>query len=199
MRRWSRVLIVSAVLAVGGCSFTPRLEAEVESFSRLDRSPAPAALAIVPFTGLDGASLEFRRYAERLAAALQARGFTVVPAAAEPAFRMRLGYRVGDGREVVRTVPAPSYRRRGRVVGYRDPFFYPFGGYEVVSWTVFGRHVVLVLVDAASGAEVWRASAFSLGTRASLRDDFDAMVEAALADFPAEVSRRVVVPLAPES
>jgi hypothetical protein len=201
--RW----IAMVALAASACSFTPRLDAQVESFSTLPRSPAPAQIAVVPFTGLDAASLEFQRYRDRLARALETRGFEVVPAAAEPPWRMRLGYRVDDGRQVVETLAPPPYvypRAGGRLGRYADPFGYPFGGYpfggyDVITYTVYGRHVVLVLVDAASGAEVWRASVFNVGRRRTLADVFDAMVEAAFADFPAEVSRRVAVPLAPET
>ena len=202
MGRCVGLWIAVVALATSACSFTPRLDAQVESFSTLARSPAPAEVAVVPFAGLDAASLEFQRYRDRLARALEARGFEVVPAAAEPPWRMRLGYRVDDGRQVVETLAPPPYvhpRAGGRLGRYADPFGYPFGGYDVITYTVYGRHVVLVLVDAASGAEVWRASVFNVGRRRSLADVFDAMVEAAFADFPAEVSRRVAVPLAPET
>jgi len=206
MRRRKWLLIAVVALGVGGCASTPRLTAEVESFSTLADSPAPAEVAIVPFTGVDGDSLEFERYRERLGAALAARGFEVVPVAADPPWRLRLGYRVGDGRQVVDTFGPPPYHRyrpsgrrtaRGYDPFFDDPFF--FGGYDVVTYTVYGRHLVLVLVDAASGAEVWRASAFNVGRRRSLRGAFDGLVAAALADFPAEVSGRVTVTLAPEA
>jgi len=192
-------MVVAALLA-GACSFTPRLTAEVESFSTLERSPAPGEVAIVPFTGIDARSLEFQRYRDRLAPALEARGFAVVPVEAEPPWLMRLGYRVDDGRQVVETIgPPPSYRYphySGRAGRFNDPFFY--GGYDVVTYTVYGRHLVLVLVDAASGREVWRTSAFNVGRRPTLTNVFDAMVEAAFAEFPAEGSRRVTVTLEPE-
>jgi hypothetical protein len=197
------VIVVAALLA-SGCTVTPRLEAEVESFSTLARSPAPAEVAIVPFTGIDAASLAFRRYRDRLEPALAARGFAVVPPAAEPPWLMRLGYRVDDGRQVVETIGPPPFYRYPRYAGragrldapwFDDPFFY--GGYDVVTYTVYGRHLVLVLVDAASGAEVWRTSAFNVGRRPTLTGVFDAMVEAAFADFPEEGSRRVTVTLEP--
>ncbi|MFP4361884.1 MAG: DUF4136 domain-containing protein [Alphaproteobacteria bacterium] len=201
MGQWARRAIVWAALFAGACTVTPRLTAEVESFSTLERSPAPGEVAIVPFTGIDAGSLEFQRYRDRLAPALEARGFEVVPIEAEPPWLMRLGYRVDDGRQVVETIgPPPSYRHpryAGRVGRFDDPFFYD--GYDVVSYTVYGRHLVLVLVDAASGEEVWRTSAFNLGRRPSLTNVFDALVEAAFAGFPAEGSRRVTVTLEPEA
>lgn len=205
MGQWARRAIVVAALLVSGCNVTPRLDAEVESFSTLARSPAPTAVAIVPFTGIDAQSLEFQRYRERLAPALEARGFEVVPLQAEPPWLMRLGYRVDDGRQVVETIGPPPYYRYPRYWGragrfgdpwFDDPFFY--GGYDVVTYTVYGRHLVLVLVDAASGEEVWRTSAFNVGRRPTLTGVFEAMVEAAFADFPMEGSRRVSVTLAPE-
>ena len=203
-RGWLLIAVVAAALA--GCASTPRLTAEVESFSTLTRSPAPAEVAIVPFTGIDGDGLEFERYRERLAEALAARGFEVVAATAKPPWRLRLGWRVGDGRQVVDTLGPPPhhrYRSSGRRTarGY-DPFFadpFLFGGYDVVTYTVYGRHLVLVLVEAASGEEVWRASAFNIGRRRALSGAFDGLVAAALADFPAEGTRRVTVTLEPEA
>jgi hypothetical protein len=205
MRRLGSLVVAFLALAVSGCSFTPRLDAEVESFSALARSPAPAEVAIVPFTGIDADSLEFQSYRDRLVPALTARGFEVVPLEAEPPWLLRLGYRVDDGRQVVETIGPPPYvaspRYRGRAGRLRDPWFYdPFfyGGYDVVTYTVYGRHLVLVLVDAASDDEVWRTSVFNVGRRPTLTTVFDAMVEAAFADFPEAGTRRVVVTLEPE-
>lgn len=187
-----RLLIAGVLLLAGGCTLAPRLAADVETFSALDASPAPAAIAVVPFTGIDGASLEFRRYREVLAAALQARGFEVVAEDAAPRWEMRLGWRVGAGRERVRTFDRPGFRHpryRGGGRGF-DPFF---DGPEVVVDTVYGRHLALVLADRASGEEVWRASVFNLGARPALSPVVDAMIAAAFADFPQEGARRVVV------
>jgi hypothetical protein len=198
-------VVAFLALAVSGCTVTPRLDAEVESFSTLARSPAPAEVAVVPFTGIDAGSLEFQTYRDRLAPALAARGFEVVPVEAEPPWLLRLGYRVDDGRQVVETIGPPPYfaspRYRGRAGRIGDPWFddpWFYGGYDVVTYTVYGRHLVLVLVDAASGDEVWRASAFNVGRRPTLTTVFDAMVEAAFADFPQAGSRRVTVTLEPE-
>jgi len=188
-------------LVLGACSVTPRLEAQVESFATIASSPAPAAVAIVPFGDIDAESLEFRRYRERLAANLERRGFAVVPAAAEPPWRMRLGYRVDEGRQVTRTIGAPyaPYRRHPNLRTFDPRFDGPFwyDRAEVVTYTVYGRHLVLVLVDAARGDEVWHGSVFNVARRPSLVDVFDAMVDAAFVDFPAEGARRVTVRVEP--
>lgn len=197
MRRPARLPLVLVALVASACA--PRLDAQVESFSAIATSPAPAEVAIVPFTGIDAESLEFRRYRERLAAALARRGFEVVPVAAAPPWRMRLGYRVDEGRRITETIGAPyrPYRRHPRL-RTADPFLYDPFWYdrtEVVTYTVYGRHLVLVLVDARTGDEVWRTSVFNVGGRRSLVDVFDAMLAAAFVDFPAEGARRVTVRL----
>ena len=198
-------ILASLLLALlaSACAGTPRLDAQVESFSTIATSPVPAEVAIVPFGGIDPESLEFRRYSERLAANLERRGFAVVPAAAEPPWRMRLGYRVDEGRQITETIGTPyyPYRRYPNLRTY-DPLFYDPFRYdrtEVVTYTVYGRHVVLVLVDARTGEEVWRASVFNVGRRRALVDVFDAMVDAAFVDFPAEGARRVTVKVEPRA
>jgi hypothetical protein len=203
MRAGGILASLLVALLAGACAGTPRLNAQVESLSTLAASPAPAPVAIVPFGAIAAESLEFRRYRERLAAKLERRGFAVVPVAAAPPWRMRLGYRVDEGRRITETLGAPyrPYRRHPRLRSghpvFYDPFWYDRR--EVVTYTVYGRHLVLVLVDAASGAEVWRASVFNVGRRPSLTGVFDALVDAAFADFPQEGVRRVTVRLEPEA
>jgi hypothetical protein len=201
MRAGGILASLLVALLAGACAGTPRLNAQVESFSTIATSPVPAEVAIVPFGGIDPESLEFRRYSERLAANLERRGFAVVPAAAEPPWRMRLGYRVDEGRQITETIGTPydPYRRYPNLRTY-DPLFHDPFRYdrtEVVTYTVYGRHVVLVLVDARTGEEVWRASVFNVGRRRALVDVFDAMVDAAFVDFPAEGARRVTVKVEP--
>jgi hypothetical protein len=201
MRAGGILASLLVALLAGACAGTPRLNAQVESLSTLAASPAPAPVAIVPFGAIAAESLEFRRYRERLAAKLERRGFAVVPVAAAPPWRMRLGYRVDEGRRITETIGTPyyPYRRYPNLRTY-DPLFHDPFRYdrtEVVTYTVYGRHVVLVLVDARTGEEVWRASVFNVGRRRALVDVFDAMVAAAFVDFPAEGARRVTVKVEP--
>jgi len=191
---------IAALLLAGaltGCVGTPTLRAHVETFSTLDSSPAPAAVAIVPFVGVEGDSLEFRTYRDGLAEALEDRGFEVVALEAEPPWLMELGYRVSEGRSVVRSVPGSPYplSSRHRRFGVYDPFF----EYDrLVTYEVYARQLALVLVDAGGGEEVWRASAVSFGQRPTLMTAFEGLVAAALADFPAEGARTLDVRLMPE-
>jgi len=199
---WRLTALWPLLLALAACAGTPTLRAHVESFSTLTASPAPAKVAIVPFTGIDGGSLEYRNYRDRLAGRLEASGFEVVPVEAAPPWRMELGFRVGDGRSVVRSHPFPPSRRlrtgHHRPHPFADPFFHGHGYGRTVTYTVYGRHLVLVLVDAAADEEVWRASVINHGRQPTLAPAFDGLVTAAIATFPEGGRRTLSVALDPE-
>ena len=85
MARFSKALAVplAAALMVAGCATTPT--AEVTRF-HLNQPIPKDTLTVVPATGIDPASLEFRSYAEDVSRQFAALGFPPAPVPAKSAY-----------------------------------------------------------------------------------------------------------------
>jgi hypothetical protein len=197
MRRRS-ILAVLLLLGVAACAGPPRLRAQVEAFSTLAASPAPALVTIVAAPPADAGSLEFQAYAERLEGFLARRGFDVVPPEAEPAWRLGFGFGSDDGNTVVDSYTRPYDRWPGSNLrtsaGYRSGFGWPYET-RLVTRIVYTRFVLLTLTDTASGEEAWRVRVRNVSTCPSFPAIIDGLLAAAFEAFPEAGTRTLDIVL----
>lgn len=187
-----------AVLALAACAGPPRLRAQVEAFSTLTASPAPATVAITALPPVDAGSLEFQVFAERVAGFLERRGFTVVEPAAGPAWRLGFAFRGDDGQTVVDGYTTPYDRWPGsnlRTGGIHPPRYgWPYET-RLVTRIVYTRVVLMTLSDPATGEEAWRVRVRNVSGCPSFAAVIDPLLAAAFEDFPERGTRTLDVVL----
>ncbi len=203
------LLVVSLLAACG-----PRMvTSQVTRFHALPPGFAGESFTILPEQGQVG-SLEFQSYADLVAAQLQARGLTPVPASEKADYVVYLDYGIGPPRTIVGTRPSPFYGSFGYGFGsrrHRDRWGYglgvgfpfgPFGPYETYAVTRYDRWLEVEMLDAGAlragkPVHVFEGRAISEGSSASLPQVMPYLAAALFENFPGMSGQtvRVAVPV----
>ena len=130
MPAWTILLVLLPLIAACGPTI---VRTDVTRFHEFTPSPAPRSFTILPEPGQVG-SLEFQRNAELVAAQLEARGWTPLPADRDAETVVTLRWGVGDPSSRITQDTSPNLGigmgsgYHGRGVGFG--FGFPLGGYE---------------------------------------------------------------------
>ncbi|MGI8932181.1 MAG: DUF4136 domain-containing protein [Sphingomicrobium sp.] len=129
------VMLGASVLGLSACA--TGFPAKV---SRFQAMPAPQgqSFVVVPMEARDSGGLEFSRYAEMVAQAMQAQGYARAPSIAQASMVVRVGYGVDEGETQYVRDPF-SYSRYSRYGGY-GPGGYGFGRYGYGPYGGYGGY-----------------------------------------------------------
>jgi hypothetical protein len=187
MTRFLVVLIASLLAA--SCA---AVRSNVAVSNSLPANQTAKTVAIMPFDERLGAAPDYRDYAAKLAAHLEAEGYDVVePSAGGTADYIALFmYRIDDGTPVTRFVSRPD-----PVIGSIIPYDLRSTLRQATN-LVYRRAVTVDLLDRArfqpnmpatiAAARVYSASATSEGSCSTMAPVIDPMLTALFADFPGE-------------
>ena len=156
----------------------------------LPASASAKTVAIVAYTEGLAAAPEFKAYAAKLAAHLEAQGYDVVEPAGGPVphYLAFFSFRIDDGTAVTRLASTP-HPFTGSIItyGYRTAF-------SASTRRIYARTVILDILDRARfrpsepatfvDARLYSGSVLSEGGCPSLDPVIDAMLTALFADFP---------------
>jgi len=199
MTKFLGALILSFVAA----SCAPSVRTNVAVTHMLPPPGAMRTVAIQPYNETVASAPDFQAYSARLAAHLQAKGYTVVAPAGGPApdYIAFFLYRIDGGTAVnqLEGRPAPA---TGTIITYglRTAF-------STSTRRIYMRAVTVEIVDRARfrpndsasylGARVYSGSVVSDGSCSTMAPVIDPMLTALFADFPGQSGglRRVDVPV----
>ncbi|UCH73290.1 MAG: DUF4136 domain-containing protein [Rhodospirillales bacterium] len=211
MKTWTNLLL-ALLAAVTGCSVTPTVVSQVESYSALPKDYAAQRIAVRPFDEAIADSLEFQSLKAQLEARLRGVGFSVVALDEPHQYIAFFGYGIDQGREVLQTYSVPQYGITGyssaratttvSKEGDRRTYTstttytpeYGFTGYtsEVTSATIYTRSLAVAIADAAGKREIWSMRAVSQGPCGIIKPVIEPMLDAAFSGFP-ETNGRVAI------
>ena len=191
------------ILSVAAASCAPSVRTNVAVTHMLPAPGAMRTVAIQPYNETVASAPDFQAYSARLAAHLQAKGYTVVAPAGGPApdYIAFFLYRIDGGTAVnqLEGRPAPA---TGTIITYglRTAF-------STSTRRIYMRAVTVEIVDRARfrpndsasylGARVYSGSVVSDGSCSTMAPVIDPMLTALFADFPGQSGglRRVDVPV----
>jgi len=191
------------ILSVAAASCAPSVRTNVAVTHMLPPPGAMRTVAIQPYNETVASAPDFQAYSARLAAHLQAKGYTVVAPAGGPApdYIAFFLYRIDGGTAVnqLEGRPAPA---TGTIITYglRTAF-------STSTRRIYMRAVTVEIVDRARfrpndsasylGARVYSGSVVSDGSCSTMAPVIDPMLTALFADFPGQSGglRRVDVPV----
>lgn len=191
--------------------------------SRYQAMPAPQGQSffVIPINGRDVGGLEFARYAEQVAQAMQAQGYARAPSMASASMIVRVGYGVDQGHTEVVRDPF-SYGRYGRFgyggfgygspfysryryygprsaffYGWDDPFWYsPFDS-PVRSYTYYKSELQLDIRRKSDNASLFEGKAQARSTTDNLGTLVPNLIEAMFTGFPGRSGEVVKITVPP--
>lgn len=191
--------LAGAFLLLMAASCAAPFRSDVARFHTISPTTS-GSFAIEPVDPAKRGSLEFRTYANGVAAALAARGFRETENAPAAEYLVQLDYGVDNGREKIETRPGLGgpgvgysgygYPYWGRYYGYYggwyDPYWGPWGAWdypEVYSYTEYASHLELQMKE-RGGRVVFEGRALAETTNRDLTRIVPKLVTAMFADFP---------------
>jgi hypothetical protein len=190
--------------------------------SRYQAMPAPQgqSFVVVPADARNMGGLEFSRYAEMVAQAMQAQGYARAPSINLASMVVQVGYGVDDGN--VEIVEDPFYQNRfdpfyggfyGRpfysryryygprsafYYGWNDPFWYsPFGS-PVRSYTYYKSQLNVDIRRKADNASLFEGHAQAKSASDNLGTIVPNLIEAMFTGFPGRSGETVRITVPPE-
>lgn len=207
-----------ALLTASGCA--QNFDAKVSRFQQMPAAQGQTFAIKAADPALDG-GLEFRNYAQLVAAKLTGVGYRQAASGETPNLLVSLDYDVDKGREKVRTVPGGGFDRcfgfydpwcggfgywgrpyRGRHFGYYPGFYDPFlfgpGGFDdVESYTVYTSELDLKIERAGSGERVFEGKAQAQSLNNNLTYLVPNLIEAMFTGFPGSSGETVKITVPP--
>lgn len=204
-----------ALLAVGGCA--TGLPTQVSRFQALP-APAGQTFYVQPADRAQAGGLEFGQYAGLVRRNLIAQGFAEAASPAQASLIVIMDYGVDNGRERVVSTPGgfgggfggwgrPGFSRFGYLGarrspffwGWYDPFFDPWGGPDIRSYTVYQSYLTLDIRRTADNQAVFEGRAQAQSGTNQLQALVPNLVEAMFTNFPGNNGEtvRITVPNEP--
>lgn len=214
--------VMLGVSAVGLSACATGFPAKV---SRYQAMPAPQgqSFVVVPADARDMGGLEFSRYADMVAAGMQAQGYTRAASIDQATMVVQLGYGVDQGRTEVVEDPfyysrrydpfwtgyygRPYYSRYGYrsrlspfYYGWDDPFWYSPWDRSVRSYTSYKSELTLNIRRKTDNASLFEGRAQARSTDDNLARIVPNLVEAMFTGFPGRSGEtiKITVPPAPK-
>lgn len=204
---------ISAV-ALGGCA--TGFPAKV---SRYQVMPAPQgqSFVVVPADARDLGGLEFSRYADMVAQAMQEQGYTRAASIDTATMVVQLGYGVDQGRTEIVEDPffygrpydpfwygyygRPYYSRWGRrsafYYGWDDPFWFSPWDRSVRSYTSYKSQLTMNIRRKADNASLFEGKAQARSTSDDLGKLVPNLVEAMFTGFPGRSGETIKITVPP--
>lgn len=204
-----RSLVVLSLLGLLSACATP-FQSEVARFHAIQSIAPGSTFAVEAADPEKRESLEFRTYANRLSATLEAKGLRAAPSGASADYLVMMDYGVDQGRERIESRPGYGGGPWGYGAGYGyypwrytgyygwyDPFWSTWGpgsfGYpEVYSYTEYGSFLD-VQIKARGGPVVYESRANAETRTRDLTKLVPLLVQATFADFPGQSGQTVRV------
>lgn len=219
--RFSKIAaaVMLGVSAVGLSACATGFPAKV---SRYQAMPAPQgqSFVVVPADARDMGGLEFSRYADMVAAGMQAQGYTRAASIDQATMVVQLGYGVDQGRTEYVEDPfyysrrydpywagyygRPYYSRYGRrsafYYGWEDPFWFSPWDRSVRSYTSYKSELTMNIRRKTDNASLFEGRAQARSTDDNLARIVPNLVEAMFTGFPGRSGEtvRITVPPAPK-
>lgn len=210
MNRAFKLALVPLLIAGLAACATP-FRADVSRFQSMLPAPEGQTFAVVAGDPANAGGLEFSHYADYVEAELRELGYS--EASPETAsLIVHFDYGVDRGRERIRSTGfsdpfyRPWYGYRGYYPGFYsrwnygwyDPFFSPYRGRDISSYTVYTSGIELKIDDRASGERLFEGEAEAVSTSNRLQYLVPNLVEAMFTDFPGNSGETVRISIAPE-
>lgn len=196
-------------LFLAGC--TPSVQSHVEAYSEIPADAPALSVFILPYNEQDSGSLEWRQNAGVLASVLEAKGYTLASSPESAGLLAFFGFAADNGQRVTSTYSIPQWGQTGVSSSNTTGYIY---GNSITSYTdytptygitgystgtrsdmVYGRIMLLDLVDPRAKSTVFTAKVTSNGSCSSFSGVARPMVEAALSEFPSGKVGTVTLPM----
>lgn len=189
IRRFALLSLLAAFLTA--CA--PSFNADVSRFTSKLPAPQGQTFAVVADDPELAGGLEFAMYADMVADELEKLGYTEAASPSEATMLVRFEYKVGEGREVVRTTGSTFYDpyyglwrpyygfRRGYAFGFYDPFL---AAPEVRSYTVYPSEIEIEIDSTQTGERLFEGRAQAVSRTNRLQVLIPNLIDAFFTDFP---------------
>lgn len=182
--------------------------------SRYQAMPAPQgeSFVVVPANAADMGGLEFSRYADLVAQAMQAQGYARAPSIEQASMVVQLGYGVDGGHtEIVSDPfprhhygwgwgwPYPYYHRRSSFFwGWNDPFWWGPHDSGIRSYTYYVSELDMKIRRKADNAALFEGRAKARARTDNLAKTVPSLVQAMFTNFPGNSGETVKITIPPE-
>jgi len=201
-------IAVVAVLSLTLAACAGKFKSDVSTFHQAIQ-PQGEAIYIVPIDDAKRGSLEFKAYADQVAARLTALGYRRAKDQASADLIVRLDYGVDEGQQEIRSTYSGIGLGYGGLgygygFGYGYGYDYGFGGFgsDIRSYTVYNRRLKIDIVRPSvpqtdDNWMVFEGSVVSRGRSNRMTEVMPLLVEAMFTGFPGQsgVTRRVILDL----
>jgi hypothetical protein len=206
-------LALSVVLGISALSLSACATGLRTQVSRYQAMPAPQgqSFVVVPMNPSDMGGLEFSRYAELVAAQMQAQGYARAPSIKEATMVVHVGYGVGDAQTEIVSDPFPRYGYgyggwgypyyyRGRSSfywGWNDPFW--FGPYDGIrTYTYYVSELDLNIRRKVDNASLFEGKAKARSRTDNIAKTVPSLVQAMFSGFPGNSGETIKITIPPE-
>lgn len=208
----------AALLGISAISLSACATGLRTQVSRYQAMPAPQgqSFVVVPMDPAKLGGLEFSRYAEQVAQAMQAQGYARAASADQATLIVRLGYGVDEGHtEIVGdSWPGyggygypygygfgwgyPGYYRRPYYYGWSDPFWFGgYGGSYIRSYTYYVSEVDVDIRRKVDNIALFEGKAKARSRSDDLGATVPSLVEAMFTGFPGNSGETIKITIPP--
>ena len=184
--------------------------------SRYQAMPAPQgqSFVVVPANAADLGGLEFSRYAELVAQAMQAQGFARAPSIDQATMVVQLGYDVGDAQTEIVSDPfyrsrfgyggwgggyyGRPWRRSGFLWGWDDPFWYGGYGADIRTYTYYVSELDMRIRRKTDNASLFEGRAKARSRTDNPARTVPSLVQAMFTGFPGNSGETIKITIPPE-
>ena len=204
------VAMLLGISALGLSACATGLRTQV---SRYQAMPAPEgqSFVVVPQNPSDMGGLEFSRYAELVAQAMQAQGYALAPSINQATMVVQVGYGVGDAQTEIVSYPSHYgygygfgrgypfyYGRHSYYWGWNDPFWYGGGYSDVRSYTYYVSELDIDIRRKVDNASLFEGRAKARSRTDVLAKLVPSLVEAMFTGFPGNSGETIKITIPPE-
>lgn len=209
----------AALLGISALSLSACATGLRTQVSRYQAMPAAQgqSFVVVPANAADVGGLEFSRYAELVAQAMQAQGFARAPSIDQATMVVQVGYDVGDAQTEIVSDPfyrshfgyggwggwgggyyGRPWRRSGFLWGWNDPFWY--GPYDsgIRSYTYYVSELDMRIRRKADNASLFEGKAKARSRTDNPAKTVPSLVQAMFTGFPGNSGETVKITIPPE-
>lgn len=204
-------LATAALMGISALSLSACATGLPTQVSRYQAMPAPQgqSFVVVPTDASDMGGLEFSRYADLVAQAMQAQGYVRAPSMEQASMVVQLGYDVDDGHTEIVSDPFyssryrygfgyPFYRRSSFYWGWDDPFWWGPYHRDIRSYTYYVSELDMKIRRKSDNASLFEGRAKARSRSDNLAKTVPSLVQAMFTGFPGNSGETVKITIPPE-